>query len=126
MAASGAPILAVAVLLAVELALGYTVNTPRMLVLYLVGLGGIAMGVATLLRPRHAVMAMLFLLFPGLSDVYGPRGGLFTVNQAVVGLFLGSMLLLRLSRREGLIFDRVIGGLLLYALAVALSDLSRG
>src|SRR5205807_1746181 len=110
---------------AVETVLGFAANDSRLLLLFLAALGGLSLAMATVVRPNLTVLALLFLLYARLSDVYGPSGGLLTVNQALVALFLGSMLAQRLVvRREGLVIDRQLGWMLLFGGAIAVSALA--
>jgi putative inorganic carbon (HCO3(-)) transporter len=94
------------------------------------GAGGLgpqrpANGAAPLRWPELSGLVVLFLLFTRLSDVYAPTDWLLSPNQVAVGLTLLAMLLHRLLlRREGLAWDRVLGWMLVYATAIALSTIA--
>jgi hypothetical protein len=92
--------------------------------------GGLALqrpvnGAVALSWPELGALVVLFLLYTRLSDVYAPAEWLVSPNQLAVGMVLLGMLLDRLIlRREGLAWDRVLGWMLVYATAIALSTIA--
>jgi putative inorganic carbon (hco3(-)) transporter len=120
-----AVVCALALLLAGGLTLGFVADATLRLPLLVVGLAALGLAAATLPRPDLAVLAVVFVLFTGLSDVYGPQDGPLSLNQLAVGLLVLWMLLHRTSaRRELLVRDRVLGWLLIYGAAIGLSALA--
>ncbi len=105
--------LAILLLIAVETALGMATTNMTSLRMVLAGLAGVVLIGFTLLRPSVTVYAFIFLVYTRVSDPF-TGGGLFTLNNGLLLLFAGAIVLQKvLVRREGLVWD----GLLALALA---------
>jgi hypothetical protein len=90
-----------------------------------IGLAAVALSTAALLWPEAMILVLLFLLFTRLSDLYRPAGWPLSLNQLAVALLLVSVLLHRVvMHHKGLVKDRTLAGILVYAVAMALSSLA--